>query len=139
MQASLLHELTPKRIAAKILKSLKLYHSVTKQKSDLVLEKINVILTAEGLIKEPLTRTDLSRLIDIHSPTAGGIRREEGFDPLTVLETCGAFNIQLVETYNHLSKMSGSHIFLKPYERLMKCMFPNDGATFFLIAEKVTE
>lgn len=136
-QASLFHQLAPRRIAARILKNLGLYNSVVRKGNDPLLDQINATLKAEGLIEQPLSRADLSRLVDVHSPTAGGVRREEGFDPLLIAN--GALKVLALETYNHLSKLSGRHRWMKPYEKLMSASFPHDGATFFLIAERLAE
>lgn len=140
VQASIFHQLVPKRIAARILKALGLYNSVIRTpKSDPVLNTINETLKAEGLTDHPLSRTDLSMLIDVHSPTAGGLLRDEGFDPLTLFDGLGTFRLRSVETYNHLSKPSGRHAWLRPYEKFLTMLFPHDGATFFLIAERLAE
>lgn len=128
------HALVPKRLAASILKKLGLYGSAVKTKPDAFLDKLNATLLAEGAIATPLTRTDLSPLIDVHSPTAGGFRFDKGFDPYAVLDGL-PMETTHVETYNHLSKMSDT-VFLRPYARLLGMLLPRHGATFFLAARK---
>lgn len=128
------HALVPKRLAATILKKIGLYGSAVKPKPDVFLDKLNATLLAEGTIATPLTRTDLSPLIDVHSPTAGGFRFDEGFDPYAVLDGLPMETVH-VETYNHLSKMSDAP-FLRPYVRLLGMLLPRHGATFFLAAKR---
>lgn len=130
------HALVPKRLAATILKKIGLYGSAVKPTPDAFLDELNARLLAEGTITAPLTRTDLSPLIDVHSPTAGGFRYNEGFDPTHVLDGLPMVDLR-IETYNHLSKMSDA-VFLRPYVWLLGCMLPQDGATFFLSARKAS-
>jgi hypothetical protein len=125
----------PKRIAAKLLRTVGLMKTKQKKGSDAFLDRINAELTAKGLITAPLTRSHISQLVDVHSPTAGGVRRDEGFDPWTVLAHT-AIKVEAVETYNHLSKMSGRHAWLMIYEELLALLAPKSGATFFLVGRK---
>ncbi len=136
-QASLFHRLAPRRLAVQILQACRIYKVATSHHPDPFLQHINEVLLREKLIDRPLTGADLSRLIDVHSPTAGGLRREEGFDPLLLMHTL-PFDVRAVRTYNHLSKISGRHMALRPYEHFLNWLFPHDGATFFLVAQKVS-
>lgn len=135
-QYRVLHALVPKRLAATVLKKTGLYGAAVKPKPDAFLDTLNAQLLSEGTIATPLTRTDVSRLIDIHSPTAGGIRTDEGFDPYTLFDGLPMENA-CVETYNHLSKMSDT-AFVRPYGWLLSYLLPRNGATFFLVARKKT-
>lgn len=135
-QAALLHSLAPRRLMASILKLLKIYQHIIRPTSDALLDKMNTALKSEGLIDKPLTRHTLSSLIDVHSPTAGGLRRTEGFDPFVLSQKVGGFTVKKVETYNHLSKVSGKYLLLRPYEKLLSIILPKDGAIFFMVAEK---
>ncbi len=137
-QASLFHHLAPRKLLVRIVRALGIYKATTAHHSDPFLQHINEVLVREKLIEQPLTHADLSRLLDVHSPTAGGLRREEGFDPLSVLDSL-PFNVRTVQTYNHLSKISGKHLWLWPYEKLLNTLFPSNGATFFLVAQKITK
>lgn len=134
-QYALLHALTPKRMAAALLKKIGLYGRAVIAKKDTFLDELNARLLEEGTISEPLTRTDLSRLVDVHSPTAGGLRLNEGFDPYALLKTL-PFEMSSVFTYNHLSKISGTRFLLRPYEALLAKVLPGSGSTFFLVARK---
>ncbi len=135
-QYLLFHRLAPKRLVAGLLRACGLYGTVVNAKHDPLIDRLNEQLLKEGLIDRPWARTDYSPYIDVHSPTAGGIRKNEGFDPFTLLSH--TWRIRTIETYSHLSKLSGKHILLKPYEWLLSRVLPKNGATFFLIAEKVS-
>lgn len=137
-QYLLLHHLTPKRIAAILLKTLGLYRTLVRPEGvDPQLQKINETLLHEGLIRQPLSQQELSSLIDIHSPTAGGLHRERGFDVTHFLDRWNdRLTIMQIETYNHLAKLSGTRFWLRPYEWLLSRLFPMSGATFFLVAQK---
>ena len=128
------HALVPKRLAAAALKKAGLYRSAVKPKPDAFLDRLNERLLAEGTVPAPLTRTDLSRLVDVHSPTAGGLRLDEGFDPPTLLDGLPMDAVE-IDTYNHLSKMSDAPL-LRPYAWLLRKLSPGRGATFFLVARK---
>lgn len=137
-QVQLLRHISPARAAALVLK--KTGRSTSSiMKKDTMLDAINEQLLKEQVITAPLTRSELSASIDTHSPTAGGMNRtQEGFDPFTVLNPWTNMQIQAVETYNHLSKLSGKKKILKHYERLLEHLFPKTGATFFMVASKHT-
>ncbi len=137
-QATVVHYLTWKRMAAQLLKWLGLYATVVQTtKRDHMNEQVNAILLQEHLVEKPLSGSDISKLIDIHSPTAGGLRMEEGFNPLTVLQKWnGPFHILYLQTYNHLLKMSNKGVFRTAYGQILSRIFPQSGATFFLVAQK---
>ncbi len=106
---------------------------------DARLTKINETLLREGLIVSPLTPNELSALIDIHSPTAGGLHKERGFDAVHVLDRSKQWEIIELQTYNHLSKISGLFGFLARYEKLLTFLLPRHGSIFFLVARKKEE
>ncbi len=136
-QASLFNRFAPRKLLVRIVRALGIYKATTTRHSDPFLQHINDVLMRENLIEQPLSSPDLSRLLDVHSPTAGELRRDEGFDPLTVLNSL-PFNVRTVQTYNHLSKISGKHLWLWSYEQLLNLLLPSDGATFFLVAQKIS-
>lgn len=131
---ALLRALAPKRIAATVLKKTGLYGSVVKEKPDPLLDELNAKLIGEKLIDEPLSRADVSRLVDVHSPTAGGVRRDEGFDPYTMFDDAPMRDIA-VETYSHLSKLSDKPA-LRWYDQLLRLLLPRSGAIFFVSARR---
>lgn len=134
-QYRLFHQLAPRRIAASLLKMTGLYSPIVKQKNDAFMNELSKRLMDEGLIDRLYTRAEISPLLDIHSPTAGGIRKEEGFDPITMFKGSALQTLD-IETYNHLSKLSGKHWWTTPYEWALARLRPKDGSIFFLVAQK---
>ena len=136
-QASLLHALNPKRLLARALRFFGILKPLKTGGSDVLTDAINAALLEKKMISKPLTRSEISQLVDVHSPTAGGIHREEGFDPWTVLNDAGiSMKPVHVETYNHLGKWSGLQPYLRPYEKFLAMIAPKSGAMFFLVAKK---
>jgi ubiquinone/menaquinone biosynthesis C-methylase UbiE len=103
---------------------------------DSTLAQVNAALRADGLITEDLTPEGLSMLIDVHSPTAGGVRLDEGFDAAGLFE--GALGLRTIhlETYNYLPKFKHKRWAMRAYESVVGVLFPRSGATFFLVARK---
>ncbi len=139
VQAQCLHQLTWKRMAARCLRWCGLYGKVvqsTATKNSMV-DAINAVLIQEQRIEHPLTAGDISMLVDIHSPTAGGMRTDEGFNPLTLLNAWnGPSTILFLQTYNHLLKMSDKGTVRRAYGKVLRYFFPLSGSTFFLVARK---
>ena len=132
-EVAILNALRPKRIFSALLGMIRGKTSVAVP--DAFLERLNAKLSERGLIERPLSRTEISQLLDVHSPTAGGLRRkEEGFDPWTVLGP--RFHTLEIETYSHLGKLSGRHLVLRPYEAILRRLAPKSGSLFFIVAEK---
>ncbi len=131
------HHLTPKRLAALILKGLGLYDRVVKPQSRVnpVLTKMNETLMKEKLIDHPLSQPEVSALIDVHSPTAWGLHREKGFDPVHLFDQLPTMELIGLETYGYLPKYSGS--LAGGYERILHLLAPRSGGTFFLKARKM--
>ena len=136
-QTQFLHYLAPRRLAAAILRTLGLYGKViSSTKPDPITNAVNKQLFAEGLIQTPLTSHDISQLVDVHSPTAGGLRTDEGFNPFTLLNPYSNLKLVHTETYNHLLKLSGKYKALGWYEKLLANIYPKRGAAFFLVGKK---
>lgn len=132
-QFKLFRALSPRRLAGKILAVI----GVIKPgiaRPDPVCDAVNRGLLAEGLVQVPLSRHEISALVDIHSPTAGGEHPDRGFDPWATLPQ--GMTVQHVETYGHLSKAARGSRVLRVYERLLAVLFPRSGATFFLVARR---
>lgn len=132
-QRSLLHYATPKRILMLLLKALRVYPKVCE---DSLTQKINNTLMQEGYILQPLSAQEISALVDIHSPTAGGLHTERGFDPSHLLDP-SVWKIRTIETYQYLPKGRSSTGIFGMYNTLLQKIFPNEGALFFLTAKKV--
>ena len=132
-QFKLFRALSPRRIAGKILAVMGVIKPGVAR-PDPVCDAVNRGLIAEGLVQAPLTRHDISALVDIHSPTAGGEHPDRGFNPWDLAPKGMA--LTHVETYGHLSKVARGSRILRVYERLLAQIFPRDGATFFLVARR---
>lgn len=133
--SNILHHCTFKRIIAMILKKIGLYNRMITSRDHPLLEPLNSQLTAEKLIDSPLTGSEMSSLLDVHSPAAGGIRLDEGYDPFLLLNELPIRNKKIV-TYNYLGKSSGKRRWLMPYEYLIGLLFPKKGSIFFIVAQK---
>lgn len=137
--ATFFHHATPKRITAFIAKFLGLYDRIVgpTQESDPRLDRLNGILMREGLTKALLSRQEISALVDVHSPTAGSLRRDEGFNPLHLLRAWSQMQIERLETYGFAPKRKRCGGIIGLYESLLGRMLPRNGATFCLIARKL--
>lgn len=137
-QSRIIHHLTPKRLAAIILKRLGLYDRAVSPHAnmeDTLISRLNDRLLEEGLIDHRYSRQEFSPLIDVHSPTAGGMRKEEGFDPLHMLDTHPTMHLAEVKTYAYFFKVPHKAL-INHYEKILRRLLPRDGGTFFLVASK---
>lgn len=140
-QGPIINAIMPWRLAIYALRYLRILpKNQSAKNNDAFYDRINQALLERKLIREPLTRSEISQLVDIHSPTAGGMERKEGFDPRTLLNVVHpSLQTVHIESYNHLGKISGRHKWLLPYEKVLAMLYPRLGATFFLVAKKKEE
>ncbi len=129
-----------------VLKKIKLYETTrkiyrhvsgrTKPASRLV-DNINKQLIEEGITDEPLTEGQIIEITDIHSPTAGGFHKDRGIDMLRISkEHLANFEIEYLETYNHLCKVSSLNRFTKWYDSILRKVFPVSGSSFSVVLKK---
>lgn len=106
--------------------------------SDVIFNKVNMRLMNEGLIEEPLQKNEIVSIVDIHSPTAGGIlNKERGFNLNQLLhDNLTNFDLIHFETYNHCCKVTNRTLFTKTYDNLLRKIFPEKGAQFFVTLKK---
>ena len=138
--------MNPKDFIIKSLKMLRIYKNRKKKNQNInsknisvneQLDKINIKLINEKIIKNPLTLGELTEIVDIHSPTAGGFHREKGIDLSNIIDNyLTNFKIEFFESYNHLLKLSNRNRFTKIYNNLLHQIFPIKGAIFFSILKK---
>jgi ubiquinone/menaquinone biosynthesis C-methylase UbiE len=130
----------PKKLMFLLLKKLHLQaliKRVRKNKKGEIFSKINAKLIKEGMIEKELSVDNISEIIDIHSPTAGGVHRDKEVDLLELVKNkLQNFDIDYFETYNFLSKISQKNIFLKWYDRVLRAKFPNEGSNFFIVLKR---
>ncbi|MFC1548829.1 class I SAM-dependent methyltransferase [Candidatus Omnitrophota bacterium] len=139
---------SPERFIAAILRRLKLFKIAGKirkrcnQEVELdnrIAEDTNKHLLEEGIIEAPLTTEQICEIVDIHSPTAGGYHKDRGIDISEILKDhLPGFEIEYLETYNHLCKLSSKNKFTKWHDSILKKIYPKSGSTFLVILRKVT-
>ncbi|MGE5608969.1 MAG: class I SAM-dependent methyltransferase [Bacillota bacterium] len=104
-------------------------------------DEVNRQLLSEGRIERPLTVDQLTEIVDYHSPTAGGTHRERGIDVQEILKQhLPGFEIELLETYNHLGDQgSERNALARGYAAMLKRRFPQTGATLLVVLRKRTD
>ena len=135
----------PVQAVAGLLRTLGLFEFVSRfycrinraaESHNQIVTEISHRLQAEGLIDRPLTKNQLTEIVDIHSPTAGGFHQERGINPSGLLQYLPGFDIEHLETYNHLGKASTVNSVARWYDARLRGLFPNTGATFLVVLRK---
>jgi SAM-dependent methyltransferase len=101
-------------------------------------DAVNDRLLTEKLIDRPLTIDQMTELVDIQSPTAGGIHRERGIDVHQIIEQyLPHFELSHFETYNHLGDRAhaGGRLTLR-FEAWLRRRYPESGATLLAVLRK---
>ncbi|MGB2879166.1 MAG: class I SAM-dependent methyltransferase [Candidatus Omnitrophota bacterium] len=133
--AAILRKLKLHKIAGRIYKG---FNQEVKPR-DRVVEDANKRLLREGIIKTPLTADQMCEIVDIHSPTAGGYHKDRGIDIAEILrDYLPGFEIEYLETYNHLCKISSKNRFTKWYNSVLGKIFHGTGSTFLMVLKKGT-
>lgn len=102
-----------------------------------IVRSINDVLFSEKRIQFPLSEEDISAIIDIHSPTAGRNDLTRGIDMRAgVLSWLPGYVITDFFSYNHLYKLSRKNAVFSAYDSLLGKLFPEKGATFFVVVSK---
>jgi len=135
--------LSPRRAAGSLLRRLHLIDLVRRLLRPVsspiaahgqTVSEVNRRLMTEGLISMPLTVDEMTGIVDVHSPTAGGIHRERGID---IQEILPGFELELIETYNHLGDaVMSSNRFARRYDEYLRTRFPTAGATLLAVLRK---
>lgn len=102
------------------------------------LEQVNRVLLEEGSISQPLTQDQLTALVDIHSPTAGGFHADRGIDlPTLARDFLPDFTLEEFKTYNHLGDhLSQKNGLTRKLNARLAASHPNDGATLVAVLRK---
>lgn len=131
-----------KRLIATILRKLGISEKINsklEQKKAKIIEQMNDQLLKTKIIKNPLTPIQIFKIIDIHSPTAAGHHSDRGINFYKILRNnLPNFELEYVETYNHLGKATRINKITLLYNKILKKIFPKKGATFFVIFRKKT-
>lgn len=108
-----------------------------KDKSKIVSE-INQVLIKEGTINEELTKNEINKMIDYHSPSAGAeIDKSKGIDIEELRKKyLHDFETEDFETYNFISKMSKRNSLMKRIDNSLSKKYKGKGATFFIVMKK---
>jgi ubiquinone/menaquinone biosynthesis C-methylase UbiE len=132
---------SPKQTVGATLRQLglmSLVHRIVKRRHHTaVLNEVNQRLLDANAIERPLTQDELTAIVDVQSPTAGGWHPDRGID----IEGLAAqhlpnFDCRLV-TYDHLgggTDRAGG--VLGAYSRRIARKRPNDGATLLAVLTK---
>jgi ubiquinone/menaquinone biosynthesis C-methylase UbiE len=117
---------------------MSLVHRVVKRRHHTaVLDEVNRRLLEARAIDRPLTQDELTAIVDVQSPTAGGWHPDRGID----IETLAAqqlpnFDCRLV-TYDHLgSGTDRAGGMLAAYSKRVARKRPKDGATLLAVLTK---
>lgn len=135
---------SPKQTAGAVLRKLglmSLVHRVVKRcHHTAVLDEVNRRLLEAKAIERPLTQDELTAIVDVQSPTAGGWHPDRGID----IEELAAqhlpnFDCRLV-TYDHLgSGTDRAGGVLATYARRIAEKRPKDGATLLAVLTKKSD
>jgi ubiquinone/menaquinone biosynthesis C-methylase UbiE len=108
----------------------------TERRQEMV-ESVNKRLLDEEVISSPLTAIEISEIVDIHSPTAGLGHRDRGINIAEILELyLPNFEIEYLEMYRHLAKVTSANQFTKLYDSFLKKLYPETGSTFLAVLSK---
>jgi len=104
-----------------------------------IVSEVNKRLLNDTIIEKPLTAAELTRIVDIHSPGAGGTYKNRGIDPQKVIrDNLSNYLVEHFETYGHLRLTSQKNSSTKKIDAMLKSKFPNDGSLFALVAKKIS-
>lgn len=104
------------------------------------LDEVNRILQAEGAIEKPLTQDQLTEIVDIHSPTAGGFHAGRGIDLPQLAQTyLPGFIVESFQTYNHLGDgLSRRNRLTRWADARLAGRHPHHGATLMAVLRKAS-
>jgi ubiquinone/menaquinone biosynthesis C-methylase UbiE len=145
MRASLVGMIaSPKQTAGAALRRLGLmslvHRVVNRRHHTAVLDEVNRRLLDAKVIEQPLTQDELTAIVDVQSPTAGGWHPDRGID----IEALAAqhlpnFDCRLV-TYDHLgSGIDRAGGVFATYSKRLARKRPKDGATLLAVLTKKSD
>jgi ubiquinone/menaquinone biosynthesis C-methylase UbiE len=133
--------IAPRQTAGAVLRRagvMTLVHRMLRRRHhDAVLAEVNRRLCAEGAILVPLTQDELTAIVDVQSPTAGGWHPDRGIDiEALAREHLPGFACRLV-TYDHLGGGTGrARGIIGRYNQRIAEARPADGATLMAVLTK---
>lgn len=134
--------LAPRQTAGALLRRLgamRIVHRLTRRSGHhaSVLAEVNRRLQQAGAIPRPLTQDELTAIVDIQSPTAGGWHPNRGIDIEALRrQHLPGFDCRVV-TYDHLGSGTGQlNSLIGRYGRHVARQRPADGATLQAVLTK---
>jgi hypothetical protein len=105
-----------------------------------ILNKVNKVLLNEKLIAFPLTSSQLTEIVDIHSPIAGGnLHIDSGIDFLSLIKIyLPKYKLEYFKTYNHLGYIRSKNRLIGKLSEILETKFPNEGELFSAILSKIS-
>lgn len=123
--------------ASRLLSCERSQHERKTGSSNDIITRVNMCLLREELVEKPLSASEISKIVDFHSPTAGGFQKERCLDFQQLLEG-SLINFELIhfETYNHCYKETSKSQVIKLYANLLRVIYPKQGGTFLAVIKK---
>lgn len=102
-----------------------------------VVEQVNRQLREEGVIDKDLSASEMTEIVDIHSPGAGGKFESRGFIVQDIQSLfLKNFSILWEDTYDHLLTSGATSYLSQKYDQWLKNKFPKDGSHFSVVLIK---
>lgn len=110
--------------------SRKVWKSSARVSQTRLVSAVNARLMDDGLIAAPLTMAQVSEIVDLHSPLAGGrLRRDSGIEIHKVLiDNLRGYNLEHLETDAHLGDLSYTNRLARLYASILKARYPERGS-----------
>ncbi|MDD5725929.1 MAG: class I SAM-dependent methyltransferase [Patescibacteria group bacterium] len=103
-----------------------------------VISEVNYRLKKDGLIERDLTASEMTEIVDIHSPGAGGKYASRGFSVYHLQSNLlKDYKILWEETYDHILTTSTSNFLTCKYDQWLNKRFPKDGSHFSVVFKKI--
>lgn len=107
------------------------------REANAILSEVNETLMSEGAIEKPLTSSEMTAIVDIHSPTAGGFHRERGIDVPAIVRSMDNFELVELDTYNYVGNLTSRNRMTRALDAWLQKRHSGRGATIFAVLRKV--
>lgn len=136
----------PKKLIIAITKPIGLYKpakkifsrtNATAREHSNTIKEVNRRLIAEGVFDRELSAGEITEIVDIQSPTAGGFHRDRGIDVNELIrDFLPGYQIKHLETYNYIFNGVVKNRLVRWYDNCLCRKYPDKGATIFAVMEK---